>query len=181
MGEDYRDRRSRRDQDASGESTAWAESTRAGILYGPKCAQFERCFLTPMHQRAAESDIIIVNHHLFFADLAVRTRNSDGILPDYNAVIFDEAHEIEDVAGDYFGVGVSNYRFQELQRDIGALSRMRNFASKELDRILIRLEEIALAVLRRAREAKGKGPFYFRSEFLEYHGDVYRIFWRRSS
>src|SRR5207302_10639875 len=55
------------------ESTAWAKiDARAELCAGPKCAQFERCFITLMHQRAAEADIIIVNHHLFFADLAVR-------------------------------------------------------------------------------------------------------------
>ena len=70
-----------------------------------------------MHQRAAEADIVIVNHHLFFADLALRQDDFGSILPEYDAVIFDEAHEIEDVAGDYFGRQISNYRFDELSRD----------------------------------------------------------------
>ena len=102
-------------------STAWAKvDARSDLCTGQKCPNFERCFLTLMHQRAAESDIIIVNHHLFFADLALRDENYEGgILPEYHAVVFDEAHEIEDVAGQYFGVSVSNYRFQELRRDIG--------------------------------------------------------------
>ena len=52
-----------------------------------------------MHQRATEADIIIVNHHLFFADLGVRRSEQAQILPDYNAVIFDDAHAIEDVEG----------------------------------------------------------------------------------
>ncbi len=85
-----------------------------------------------MHQRAAEADIIIVNHHLFFADLAVRRDEMGSILPDYNAVIFDEAHEIEDIAGQYFGFTLSNYRFQELRRDIAAMSRVRTSARKNL-------------------------------------------------
>ncbi len=57
-----------------------------------------------MHQRAQESDIIIVNHHLFFADMAVKGDDRGAIIPDYGAVIFDEAHDVEDVAGQYFGV-----------------------------------------------------------------------------
>jgi ATP-dependent DNA helicase DinG len=97
-----------------------------------------------MHQRAAEADIVIVNHHLFFADVAVRREEMASILPDYNAVIFDEAHEIEDIAGQYFGFVVSSYRVQDLRRDIAVMSRARKFGSEELDRILIRLEEIAL-------------------------------------
>ena len=73
-----------------------------------------------MHQRAAEADLIIVNHHLFFADLALRQDDFGSVLPEYGAVIFDEAHEIEDVASDYFGRQISNYRFEELARDAEA-------------------------------------------------------------
>src|SRR6516165_423820 len=91
---------------------------------GQKCPNFQRCFITAMHRRAMDSDIIIVNHHLFFADLALKDDDYEGgLLPDYDAVVFDEAHEIEEVAAQYFGVSVSNYRFQELRRDVAALSR----------------------------------------------------------
>ena len=96
-----------------------------------------------MHQRAVESDIVIVNHHLFFADLSLKDENYEGgILPDYHAVVFDEAHEIEDVAGQYFGVAVSNYRLLDLRRDVGVVARMKKFGTPELDRILDRLEEL---------------------------------------
>ena len=55
------------------DSTAWGKvDARSELCAGSKCKQYERCFITLMHQRAAEADIIIVNHHLFFADLAVR-------------------------------------------------------------------------------------------------------------
>src|SRR4029077_2652679 len=89
-------------------STAWAKvDARSDLCSGQKCANYQRCFITLMHQRAVESDIIIVNHHLFFADLSLRDENYEGgILPDYHAVVFDEAHEIEDVVGQYFGVAV---------------------------------------------------------------------------
>jgi ATP-dependent DNA helicase DinG len=156
-------------------STVWARlDARRDLCTGRKCAQFERCFLTTMHQRAAESDIIIVNHHLFFADLAIKDGEFEGILPAYNAVIFDEAHEIEGVAGDYFGAGVSNYRFQELHRDISIMSRMKNFASNELDRVLVRMDEIAEQFFGAFDEVKGRGPFNFRLAFLENHGEVYQ-------
>lgn len=118
-------------------STAWAKlDARKELCSGQKCPQFERCFLTLMHQRAAESDIIIVNHHLFFADLAVKEAEFGAIIPEYNAVIFDEAHEIEDVAGAYFGISISNYQFQELARDVAAVTRHKNCGSQELDRVL---------------------------------------------
>ena len=125
-------------------SSAWQKiDARRELCTGQKCQQFERCFLTEMHRRAHESDIIIVNHHLFFADLAVKDDDFGGIIPDYAAVVFDEAHEIEDVAGKYFGLGVSNYQFQELVRDIAALSRAKQFGSGELDRILDTLDDRA--------------------------------------
>ena len=106
---------------------------RSDLCSGQKCKQFDRCFITAMHRRALESNIIIVNHHLFFADLAVRDDAYSGILPKYSAVIFDEAHEIEDVAGQYFGMSVSNLQFQELMRDTSAISRRKFFSSPELD------------------------------------------------
>src|SRR5277367_4769726 len=125
-------------------STAWAKiDARRELCGGQKCPQFERCFITKMHQRAAESDILIVNHHLFFADLAIKDEEFAGILPEYWAVVFDEAHEMEEVAGSYFGIRVSSYQFQDLRRDVGVASRMKQFGSEELDRILMRLEEIS--------------------------------------
>jgi ATP-dependent DNA helicase DinG len=85
---------------------------------GQKCRNFDACFITRVRQKALESDIIIVNHHLFFADLALRQGDFASVLPDYSIIVFDEAHEIEDVATQYFGMMVSNYRVEELIRDI---------------------------------------------------------------
>ena len=102
-------------------SELWAKvDARRETCTGQKCPQFERCFITLMHQRAAESDLIIVNHHLFFADLALRGTEFASLLPDYEALVFDEAHDIEDVATQYFGLQVSNYRVEELARDTEA-------------------------------------------------------------
>ncbi len=156
------------------ESTAWAKiDARSELCAGSKCKQFERCFITLMHQRAAEADIIIVNHHLFFADLAVRRDDMAAILPDYNAVIFDEAHDIEDIAGQYFGFQVSTYRIQELRRDIAVLSRARKFGSEELDRILIRLDEIALQFFGALPGGDGRASFPGREAFVDQHQETY--------
>ncbi|HWE00135.1 MAG TPA: helicase C-terminal domain-containing protein, partial [Bryobacteraceae bacterium] len=155
-------------------STAWNKvDARADLCAGQKCKQYERCFITQMHQRASEADIVIVNHHLFFADLAVRRVDAAQILPDYNAVIFDEAHEIEDVAGQYFGYNVSSYRLEELRRDVAAVSRARRFGSEELDRILIRLEEIGLDFFGSLPGGEGRAAFTSRARFLEEHYEVY--------
>jgi ATP-dependent DNA helicase DinG len=155
-------------------STAWTKiDARSELCAGSKCPQYERCFITLMHQRAAEADIIIVNHHLFFADLAVRREENASILPDYNAVIFDEAHELEDTAGQYFGFSVSSYRVQELRRDVGAMSRVRSFGSEELDRILTRLDEIALHFFGLLPGGDGRASFTARAAFLEQNHEIY--------
>src|SRR5579872_6655735 len=155
-------------------SGAWAKiDARRDLCSGQKCPQFERCFITLMHQRAAQSDIIIVNHHLFFADLAIKEEDIPGILPDYHAVVFDEAHEIEDVAGQYFGVQISNYRFQELRRDISRVSRQKQFASPELDRILERLEQLSEQFFALFGQTAGRTGFEERLEFLDSNSSTY--------
>ncbi|MFN2412294.1 MAG: ATP-dependent DNA helicase [Pyrinomonadaceae bacterium] len=96
-------------------------NAKSEICIGQKCPDFEPCFITRMRVRAEDADIVIVNHHLFFADLNVRGNNFGKVIPDYGAVIFDEAHLIEDIAADYFGFQVSNFRIDELVRDAGEL------------------------------------------------------------
>src|ERR1022692_4370147 len=97
---------------------------RSDLCIGQSCPEFQRCFITAMHQRAQEADLIIVNHHLFFADLAIRQDDFGSILPEYSAVVFDEAHEIEGVASDYFGRQLSSYKFEELARDTESMLRV---------------------------------------------------------
>src|SRR5215218_10015789 len=94
---------------------------RSESCLGQKCPDYDACFITSMRNRAQEADIVVVNHHLFFADLSLRNGNYGSVLPDYTAVILDEAHLIEDVASEYFGSQVSNYQIEEIVRDIGAM------------------------------------------------------------
>ncbi len=85
---------------------------------GRECARYEECFVTRARAEAADADVLLVNHHLFFADLAMRTsRAGVEILPEHDAVIFDEAHALEEVATEYFGLQISSYRVEELARD----------------------------------------------------------------
>jgi ATP-dependent DNA helicase DinG len=102
---------------------------------GQKCPDFEPCFITRMRQRADEADIIIVNHHLFFADLNVRGNQYGKVLPDYGAVIFDEAHLIEDIAADYFGFQVSSFQLDELVRDADSLPITDAVATRDLTKL----------------------------------------------
>ncbi|HYL75020.1 MAG TPA: helicase C-terminal domain-containing protein [Bryobacteraceae bacterium] len=155
-------------------SSAWHKiDARREMCAGQKCPQFERCFLTQMHQRAHESDIIIVNHHLFFADLAVKDGEFGGIIPEYAAVVFDEAHEIEDVVGKYFGAGASNYQFQELVRDIANVSRAKQFGSGELDRVLATLDDRAGLFFALFGESEGRSVFKGHTAFFERYESQY--------
>jgi ATP-dependent DNA helicase DinG len=148
---------------------------RSETCTGQKCPEFNRCFITWMHQRAREADLVIVNHHLFFADLAIRQDEFGSILPEYSAVIFDEAHEIEDIASDYFGRQISNYRFEELARDGEQAIRLASAGSPELLRAIARVRENGREWFGRFPEAEGRFPFdaEARSQFLEKHRESY--------
>jgi ATP-dependent DNA helicase DinG len=107
-------------------------NARSEICIGQKCPDFEPCFITKMRERAEAADIVIVNHHLFFADLNVRGNQYGRVLPDYGAVIFDEAHLIEDIAADYFGFQVSSFQIDELARDTDNLPITDSIVTRDL-------------------------------------------------
>ena len=83
-----------------------------------KCPLYRDCFVTQMRSRAAKADIILVNHHLFMTDMIIRTAGYGEIVPEYDIIIFDEAHQLESVATQHLGLTVSHYRIEELIRDI---------------------------------------------------------------
>jgi ATP-dependent DNA helicase DinG len=85
---------------------------------GSQCSFYERCFVTRMRRQAEEARLVIVNHHLFFADLALRGPHPGRVLPDYEAVIFDEAHQLEDIATDFFGTKTSSAKEERLAADL---------------------------------------------------------------
>ena len=155
-------------------SSLWAHvDARRENCTGQKCAQFERCFITQMHQQAAESDLIIVNHHLFFADLALRQSDYAALLPDYAALVFDEAHEMEDVATRYFGLEVSNYRVEELARDTEATLHMKSLRSPEVLGAVGELRRRADLFFELFPAAEGRTNFDNRDSFLEVHRGAY--------
>ena len=92
-------------------------SAEAESCLGSTCPRFGDCWVTVMRQRAVESDVVIVNHHLLCADAAVRQSSFGEIVPSCPTLVVDEAHQLEDVATQYFGVAFSNYRVDDLVRD----------------------------------------------------------------
>jgi ATP-dependent DNA helicase DinG len=104
--------------DLPDDSGVWSEiAATAETCLGSDCPQYQQCFVTRMRQRAAESDIVVVNHHLLCADAAVREQSYGEVIPDFTHLVLDEAHQLEDVATQYFGIAISNYRLDELVRD----------------------------------------------------------------
>ncbi len=156
-------------------SSAWAKvDARGERCTGQKCNSFDNCFVTAMMRRAADSDIIIVNHHLFFADLAVKQEDFGGIIPRYDAVVFDEAHEIEDVVGQYFGVSVSNLQVHDLVRDIRDVARRREFATASVESLLNSAQGSCDRFFSLFGEMEGRSSFRAQAQFLEQYGDSYR-------
>jgi ATP-dependent DNA helicase DinG len=97
----------------------WREISAASEnCIGQACPDFDPCWVTRMRQRALEADLVVVNHHLLCADLAVKDGSYGAVIPDYDTVILDEAHLLEDVATQYFGIQVSSHRVEDLCRDV---------------------------------------------------------------
>jgi len=150
---------------------------RADACIGQKCSEFERCFITEMRRKAMASDIIVVNHHLFFADLAIKLQAEGapdaGILPEAAAVVFDEAHELEDVAGSYFGISVSNLRVEDLARDVENSLQHNRMLSASLSGALGSLRARAQFFFSLLPPGDGRFAFETRREFLEENGDEF--------
>ena len=159
-------------------SALWHKlDARADTCLGQKCSSWDKCFITEMRRRAAESDIVIVNHHLFFADLGIKQQAEGapdaGILPDAGIVIFDEAHELEDVAGSYFGISVSAARLEELCRDVEASLQRNRMYTASLSGAIKALRERSAFFFSLLPEGEGRFAFENRREFLEENGDEF--------
>ncbi|HEY3593859.1 MAG TPA: ATP-dependent DNA helicase, partial [Polyangiaceae bacterium] len=102
----------------SEDEPVWRDvSSSSETRIGQMCEYFRDCFVTKMKRQAEAARIIVVNHHLFFADLALRGPHAGAALPDYDAVVFDEAHQLEDIATEFFGLRISTFRLASLCRD----------------------------------------------------------------
>jgi ATP-dependent DNA helicase DinG len=159
-------------------SALWYKlDARADACLGQKCKEWERCFITEMRRRGMESDIVIVNHHLFFADLAIKLQADGapdaGILPEAAAIVFDEAHELEDVAGNYFGISVSNLRVEELAQDLEASLQQNRILSASLSGALGSLREKSQLFFSLLPPGEGRFAFEGRREFLEENGEEF--------
>jgi len=159
-------------------SALWYKlDARADTCLGQKCKEWERCFITEMRRRAAESDIIIVNHHLFFADLSIKLEADGapdaGVLPECGSVIFDEAHELEEIAGNYFGISVSNLRMDELTRDVEHLLQREKLYTPQISGAIQSVRERSQLFFSLLPANEGRFAFDSRREFLEENGEEF--------
>ena len=125
---------------------------------GQSCEFHDRCFVMATRQEAAGADLLIVNHHLFFADLAVRMKGYGEVLPRYEAVVFDEAHQLEETATQYLGNTVSNYRFEELARDFRRECAAAKVKEATLSRMATDLLDIEERFFQLLRGREGRFP-----------------------
>jgi ATP-dependent DNA helicase DinG len=182
-------------------SALWPKlDARGEACLGQSCPDWENCFITAMRRKALDAEIVIVNHHLFFADMAIRLQAGAapdaGVLPAAGAVIFDEAHDLEDIASNFFGIGLSTQRFDELTRDVETMLRAGRASTPAIESATATLRERArlfFAALPYAAAPSptdsiatldaqpttspyaglGRMPFEQRAEFLEERGDTY--------
>ena len=103
---------------------------------GARCDHYDECFATRVRRRAEQAQIVVVNHHLFFADLALRDTGFASVLPDYDAVIFDEAHQLEDTATLFFGSRLTSAMLERLVRDARVAIRGERGGSEHETRLL---------------------------------------------
>ena len=136
----------------------WVTSTADNCL-GTRCPFFDDCFLVEARRRALAADVVVVNHHLLLADLALREAGFGQLLPEVDAVIVDEAHQLPEIAQQFFGVAVSSRELQRLGRDVVAETRAAGLSTD--------IESHADALVRTAAEA--------RLQFAESRG---RLLWR---
>jgi len=172
-------------------SALWPKlDARGEACLGQSCPDWERCFITAMRRKALESEIIIVNHHLFFADMSIKLQAAGapdaGVLPGAAVVVFDEAHDLEETASNYFGIGLSTQRFDELARDVETMLKAKNASTPAMESATVVMRDrarqfFAALPFETARTAEGTAavpglgrmPFEGRTEFLEERGDTY--------
>ena len=122
---------------------------------GPRCPFFERCFVTQARRLAEHAQLILVNHHLYFADRALRAASPGAkVLPEHDAVIFDEAHQLEDVATEHFGARISTSKLAELVRDAHlGLARMPLWTGRAAVDVIDAVDRSGLALFAMLRAA----------------------------
>lgn len=103
---------------------------------GSDCPQYQDCFVVKARRKAMDADVVVVNHHLFLADMVVKEGGFAELIPDADVMIFDEAHQVPDIASQYFGQQLSSRQLLDLAKDITLAYRTEIRDSQQLQRPL---------------------------------------------
>ncbi|GAB6262074.1 ATP-dependent DNA helicase [Photobacterium sp. CCB-ST2H9] len=110
---------------------------------GRECPSYEDCFVVKARRKAMDADVVVVNHHLFLADLAIKETGFGELIPEADVFIFDEAHQIPDIASQYFGQSLSSRQIQDLSKDITIGYRTEARDMRQLEKTADRLSQAA--------------------------------------
>ena len=143
----------------------------AETCLGSECPRYGDCFVTLMRQRAAESDVVIVNHHLLCADAQLRKSAYGEVIPACVTLVVDEAHQLEDVATQYFGVAVSNYRIDDLIRDVETTVMLTPDMLEATSRVTERARTFFSALSMARMETAESKARYNSETFIDYFQD----------
>ncbi|HCM1319720.1 TPA: ATP-dependent DNA helicase [Vibrio parahaemolyticus] len=111
---------------------------------GKECPSYTDCFVLKARKRAMDSDIVVVNHHLFLADLAIKETGFGELIPEADVFIFDEAHQLPDIASEYFGQSVSSRQIHDLAKDIEIAYRTEAKDMRQLQKVGDKLLQSAM-------------------------------------
>lgn len=141
----------------------WSELTATGEqCLGRECPEYAECFITRMRERASEAELIVVNHHLLCADASVRQGQHGEVIPACDLLVVDEAHQLEDVVTQYFGISLSAHRLDEFVRDatqtIGAIVSLQGAAAASVHEAITDVHATGRRLFDAIRmEAAGRG------------------------
>ncbi|NLS11563.1 ATP-dependent DNA helicase [Vibrio sp. SM6] len=110
---------------------------------GKECPSYQDCFVLKARKKALEADVVVVNHHLFLADLAIKETGFGELIPEAEVFIFDEAHQLPDIASEYFGQSLSSRQLHELAKDIEIAYRTEAKDMRQLQKVAERLVQSA--------------------------------------
>lgn len=111
---------------------------------GKECPSYVDCFVSKARRKAMDADVVVVNHHLFLADLAIKETGFGELIPEAEVFIFDEAHQLPDIASQYFGQSVSSRQVQELAKDIEIGYRTEAKDMRQLQKVGDKLTQSAM-------------------------------------
>lgn len=111
---------------------------------GKECLSYQDCFVSKARRKAMDADIVVVNHHLFLADLAIKETGFGELIPEAEVFIFDEAHQLPDIASQYFGQSMSSRQIQDLAKDIEIGYRTEAKDMRQLQKVGDKLQQTAM-------------------------------------